>query len=189
MPPELVWVAALVVTVAVFLASGDSNGSWRYGSLAGQDLSGRVHRRDPPMPIALVLDLVAAGLDAGVSPSAAVRAVSDVLAAVDDPSAELLVECATMPSAVGSGRGTNTGLAGPVGALQRALALAQTTGIAPASLVRSAAEQERCRRAAAQAVAARRLGVFAVVPLAVCLLPAFLVLTVIPVVLDLLQGM
>jgi tight adherence protein B len=130
------------------------------------------------MPTALVLDLVAAGLDAGVPPTVAVRVVSDVLTEADDPGAGLLL-----------GRGTETGADDPAGALHRSLHLARTTGIAPASLVRSAAEQERRRRAAAQAIAARRLGVYVVVPLAVCLLPAFLVLTVIPVVLDLLHTM
>jgi hypothetical protein len=141
------------------------------------------------MPLGLVLDLVAAGLDSGVPVSAAVRAVSDVLDSADDPGAGLLTGAAGTSPASGDGADADIGRADPRGALHRALHLAQTTGIAPASLVRSAAEQERRRRMAAQMVAARRLAVYAVIPLALCLLPAFLVLTVIPVVLDLLSGL
>ena len=69
-----------------------------------------------------------------------------------------------------------------------ALELAADTGMAPAALVRSAAEQRRRSDVAQRVAAARRLGVLVVLPMGLCLLPAFVVLTVVPVVLALVGG-
>ena len=52
--------------------------------------------------------------------------------------------------------------------------------------LRAAAEDQRRERASAQAVAVRRLAVLLVLPTGLCLLPAFLLLGVVPLVIDLL---
>ncbi|MBL8929902.1 MAG: hypothetical protein JNL54_07250 [Kineosporiaceae bacterium] len=69
--------------------------------------------------------------------------------------------------------------------LLEALQLADRTGIAPAAIVRAAAAEQRRRQAGARASAAQRLGVLGVLPVGLCLLPAFIVLTVVPLVLGL----
>jgi len=69
-----------------------------------------------------------------------------------------------------------------------AMDLARSTGLGPVSMVRAAADEQRRRHAAAQVLAARRLAVLVVLPAGVCLLPAFMLLTVMPLVLELLAG-
>lgn len=77
----------------------------------------------------------------------------------------------------------------PVG---EALVLARRVGVPPAALLRSTAEDERRRRARRAEERASALPVRLVVPLAVLFLPAFLLTTVLPVVValaaDLLAG-
>lgn len=64
----------------------------------------------------------------------------------------------------------------------RALALADRTGAAPAALLEAAAEQVREQRAHEIELAGARLGVRLVLPLGLCFLPAFVLLTVVPAV-------
>lgn len=202
--PTAPWVAGLAVAVAVLLVRGRPAAERLNRARRARDRSGSPPeghgalspgRRPPsPVPVAVVLDLVAAVLDAGAPPSVAVGVVADCLAATGDPAAEALRSCAGRggPGRTGSpghpGRPREWGRTGPWTSLQEALQLATSTGLAPAGLVRAAAQQERRRRVAAQAVAARRLAVHVVVPLAACLLPAFILLTIVPVVLDLIPG-
>ena len=198
------WAAGLAVAVAVLLVRGRPAAERLDRSRRARDRSGSAPeghrapspgRRTPsPVPVAVILDLVAAVLDAGAPPSAAVGVVADCLAPTGDPAAEALRSCVGRgsPARTGSpghpGRPGEWVRTGPWTSLQEALQLATSTGLAPAGLVRAAAQQERRRRAVAQAVAARRLAVHVVVPLAACLLPAFILLTIVPVVLDLIPG-
>ncbi len=115
-------------------------------------------------PMAVVADLVAALLAAGLPTATAVRIVK--------------------ASAAQAGLAEPTGLE-PV---LEALRLADETGVAPAALVRAAAVEQRRTMAAAKSVAAQRLSVMVVLPMGLCLLPAFLLLTVAPLVLALLHG-
>ena len=66
-----------------------------------------------------------------------------------------------------------------------ALRLAREAGVAPSSLLLSGAADLRDSRLAAIDVAAARLGVRLVVPLGVAFLPAFVLTTIVPVVLAL----
>ena len=66
-----------------------------------------------------------------------------------------------------------------------ALRLAVRSGIAPSSLLLDGAEDLRSGRLAAVDVTAARVGVRLVLPLGVALLPAFILTTVVPVVLAL----
>ena len=112
--------------------------------------------------MAVAADLVAALLSAGLPPAGA-------LAAVERSAADL-------------------GLAAPAGLepVLEAVALAEATGLGPAGLVRSAAVEQRRRESAAADVAARRLAVLVVLPMGLLLLPAFVLLTVAPLVIVLL---
>lgn len=121
-----------------------------------------------PAPVPVVTDLVAAALLTGLPPAAAVEAVASALENVGDPAAESL-------------RRNDSGFT----PLTEALALAQASGLGPVPLVQAAAARSRRRRAAAQQVAARRVGTLVVLPTGVCLLPAFVLLTVAPLVVDL----
>jgi hypothetical protein len=168
----------------------------------------------PAMPAPILLDLVASVLVGGAAPATAVTAVAECLLAVGDPAAAelfaLAVRLATGPASAargdpgaGSFRAVPADPAqaagpvagrpgpGPVSAsavLASALELAAATGLGPVPLVRAAAAEERRRRSAAQVQAARRLGVMILLPTGLCLLPAFVLLTVVPLVLDLVIG-
>jgi tight adherence protein B len=72
--------------------------------------------------------------------------------------------------------------------LEDAVRLAVTAGLPPAALVRRAAAEERRRAAAVRQRAIRRLEVLLVLPVGLCLLPAFVLLGIVPVVVDLLLG-
>jgi hypothetical protein len=66
-----------------------------------------------------------------------------------------------------------------------ALRLAREAGVAPSSLLLTGADDLRSNRLAALDVAAARLGVRLVIPLGVAFLPAFVLTTIVPVVLAL----
>lgn len=114
------------------------------------------------VPAAVLADLLVAVLEAGLPADQAVDVLRHHLAA--------------------------NGLSEPpgMGPVRQALELATRTGVAPGSLVRAAAAEHRRRDAAAGTLAARRLGVLIVLPVGLCLLPAFVTLTVVPLVLALL---
>jgi tight adherence protein B len=181
--PDLTLVTVAAVSMAVFLGQRRPRSLRRLETFDEFVTTKRRRRRQQkqaPIPVAVALDLVAAALDTGVPPATAVRVVAQVLAEASDPTAEVLAEAVP-----GAARSSFEGQESSADSLRRAFQLAEVAGIAPASLVRSSAEQERRRRLGAQTIAARKLSVYSVVPLAVCLLPAFLLLSVIPVVLDL----
>jgi tight adherence protein B len=143
----------------------------------------------------VVIDLVAAVVEAGVPPVGAIRLVSGCLCEAGDPSGEDLASGGAGSSSGGGEPapvGEESAPSGPGAADWRplfdALDLAASCGLGPVGLIRSAATEQRRRRAEALAVAARRLAVLAVVPTTLCLLPAFVLLTVVPLVLDLLPG-
>ena len=72
--------------------------------------------------------------------------------------------------------------------LRDAVRLAASAGLPPAALVRRAAAEERRRAAAVRQRAIRRLEVLLVLPVGLCLLPAFVLLGIVPVIVDLLTG-
>jgi hypothetical protein len=116
------------------------------------------------VPSAVIADLVVALLEAGLPVNLALQTLRHHLHE--------------------AGLGEPEGLAPIV----EALGLAADTGLAPGALVRATAAEQRRREVAAHSVAANRLGVLVVVPMGLCLLPAFVVLTVVPLVLGLLGG-
>jgi hypothetical protein len=188
------------------------------GGLPAAGLAGRGHgsrgawgRRRPTsrststapasLPAPLLLDLLAALLDSGAAPTAALRMTGGVLSAHGDPRAAQLLELAVRleqgilhaevhaPPAAGADRaGAGAPIDAALAALADALRMAVAAGLPPAALVRRAATQERRRLDAAGRRAVRRLEVLLVLPMGLCLLPAFVLLGIAPVVIDLLTS-
>jgi tight adherence protein B len=124
------------------------------------------------VPEPLVLELVAAVLDAGAPVEQAIEAVAGALDGAGDRATDL-----------------RAGDLGCAAMLRELTALSGSTGLPLAGLVRAAAADRRRALGAAQAKAAHRLAVLLVLPTGLCLLPAFILLGVVPLVLDLLVGL
>lgn len=166
-----------------------------------------------PIPSPLLLELLAALLESGAPPPTALRHLAAALTRTGDARGERLealamelergiiggtaVSAADEPADRGRVRGLlrrrkrasaddANDAALPV--LRGAVRMAALAGLPPAALVRRAATEERRRLGAARRRAIRRLEVFLVLPVGLCLLPAFILLGVIPVVIDLFGG-
>lgn len=146
----------------------------------------RGHRvRTPPLrstDLALLLDLVATGLRAGSPPPVALDAACAALPAAH---ADQLRQVTATLALGASWEGAWTGLPPSLRVVERALRLAWGSGAAAASLLESAADDERRTERRQGAAAAERLGVRLVLPLALCALPAFVLLGLAPVLLSL----
>lgn len=164
------------------------------------------------VPAPVLLDLIAEVLASGAPVPRAVAAVGEALDAVGDPGAAALLDLAAtlragtidpgpalpedgrrpgsayLRGAPDDRRGRRGAAFGLVGRLTEALDLALVTGSSPVSLIRAAAQEERRAGAARAAQAARRLGVMVLLPTGLCLLPAFVLLTVVPLALGLALG-
>ncbi|GAB6900360.1 hypothetical protein JCM9957A_34500 [Kineosporia succinea] len=134
-----------------------------------------------------MLDLIAALMESGAPPTSALHGAGEVLAELGDPRGEKLLRLGDL---------INDPLPGPDGAaadsttaaLAEALTLAARSGLPPSALIRRAAVEERRRLAATRAVAVHRLEVLIVIPGAVCLLPAFVLLGIMPLVIRMVAG-
>jgi pilus assembly protein TadC len=137
------------------------------------------------LPGPVLLDLVAAVLQAGAPVTTALRVVSQAAGAQGDRAAcqQLLRVAERHDLALDGVEGC---VASWLAALDEALLLARQSGVAVAPLLAAAAAQERREQAAQARVAAARLGVRVVLPTGLCLLPAFVLLTIVPLVLALL---
>lgn len=127
-------------------------------------------------------DLLASCLAAGATPADAVEAVARAVPAPLGPElgrAAAALRLGLDPVRVWESVSASLPDARPV---SRAFARAAVTGAALADVIAATAEDERDRMRAEAEVAARRAGVRAVGPLAVCFLPAFLLLGVVPLV-------
>jgi Flp pilus assembly protein TadB len=137
-------------------------------------------RRDLP---GMVL-LLAASLRAGADPGGAIRAVAHAL---PGPGTDLLrragreLELGRHPSAVWRGLASHPELA----PLAQTLGRASESGISVADTVTALAAELAERSRAEAEDQARRVGVRAAVPLGICLLPAFLLLGIVPTVVSL----
>jgi pilus assembly protein TadC len=131
-----------------------------------------------------VLDLVAAVLAAGAPVTTALDLVAEALREYAPAQAEHLADLARR-QALALPRPSSAGPAW-LGVLERTLLLAGDAGVPPGAVLVSAAADERRRRAERRRLAAARLGVQVVLPTGLCLLPAFALLTVVPMVVALL---
>jgi hypothetical protein len=179
-PPLVPGVVSGVLTALSVLLAGRAGGAARLGRRLRP-----ARPRGPAVPGALVLDLVAAVLAAGAPVPTTLRLVASTLEEHGVDGTEHVADLA---------RRHDLALAEPpppagpawVRVLDRTLLLARDAGVPPRVALTSAAAAERRRRVDRRRLAAARLGVRVVLPTGVCLLPAFVLLTVVPMVVALL---
>lgn len=166
--------------VGILLAAVAGGVAWR---LAGRLESPAARRRRERLraDLPLVVDLMSACLAVGLSPSVALRRVA---AAVEGPAtAELDGVVARLDFGVDPADAWRD-LAGhpQLGALGRCLARSVESGASVADAMSGLADDLRRDARAQVEERARSVGVRAAVPLGVCLLPAFLLVGVVPLV-------
>lgn len=135
----------------------------------------------PGVDTALMLELLAAQLRAGLSPLSALTALAEAL-----NSGQLRAICCRLQMGAtweAAWAGTATGSWGP---LRDALAPAYTAGSPSAPLLRALADAQRLSERRAAERAAGKLSVALVVPLGLCSLPAFICLGIVPILISLL---
>lgn len=160
------WTAVLVHRAEVESAAG-----------SGGDQTSNV----PPVDTALVLELLAAQLRAGLAPLAALGTLAEAL-----NSRPLRTVCQRLQMGSGWGSAWSGSAAGTFGELRDALAPAYTGGAPSTALLLSLADAHRLSERRAAERAAGRLSVALVVPLGLCSLPAFICLGIVPILISLL---
>ena len=135
----------------------------------------------PTVDTALVLELLAAQLRAGLAPLAALGTLSEAL-----NSRALHTVCQRLQMGSGWGSAWSGSAAGTFGELRDALPPAYTGGAPSTALLLSLADAHRLSERRAAERAAGRLSVALVVPLGLCSLPAFICLGIVPIIISLL---
>ena len=134
-----------------------------------------------PVDTALVLELLAAQLRAGLAPLAALGTLAEAL-----NSRPLHTVCQRLQMGSGWGSAWSGSAAGTFGELRDALAPAYTGGAPSTALLLSLADAHRLSERRAAERAAGKLSVALVVPLGLCSLPAFICLGIVPILISLL---
>lgn len=135
----------------------------------------------PTVDTALVLELLAAQLRAGLAPLAALGALAEAL-----NSRPLYTVCQRLQMGSSWGSAWSGSAAGTFGELRDALAPAYTGGAPSTALLLSLADAHRLSERRAAERAAGKLSVALVVPLGLCSLPAFICLGIVPIIISLL---
>lgn len=135
----------------------------------------------PPVDTALVLELLAAQLRAGLAPLAALGTLAEAL-----NSRALHTVCQRLQMGSSWGNAWSGSAAGTFGELRDALAPAYTGGAPSTALLLSLADAHRLSERRAAERAAGKLSVALVVPLGLCSLPAFICLGIVPILISLL---
>ena len=135
----------------------------------------------PTVDTALVLELLAAQLRAGLAPLAALGTLSEAL-----NSRALHTVCQRLQMGSNWGSAWSGSAAGTFGELRDALAPAYTGGAPSTALLLSLADAHRLSERRASERAAGKLSVALVVPLGLCSLPAFICLGIVPILISLL---
>lgn len=137
-----------------------------------------------PVDTALVLELLAAQLRAGLAPLAALGTLAEAL-----NSRPLHTVCQRLQMGSGWGSAWSGSSAGTFGELRDALAPAYTGGAPSTALLLSLADAHRLSERRAAERAAGKLSVALVVPLGLCSLPAFICLGIVPILISLLPAL
>lgn len=149
-----------------------------------------IHRADPPstgrVDPSVVLELIAGALESGLPLGRSVRSVAEALA--PGPDTEALTRAATALEAGLAPELATAGLPAEFAALRESAILAESAGADLSRVLRSAGRDARRGRARDSEVRAAQLAVRLVLPTGVALLPAFVVLGIIPTVISLLGG-
>ena len=135
----------------------------------------------PTVDTALVLELLAAQLRAGLAPLAALGTLAEAL-----NSRPLHTVCQRLQMGSNWGSAWSGSAAGTFGELRDALAPAYTGGAPSTALLLSLADAHRLSERRAAERAAGKLSVALVVPLGLCSLPAFICLGIVPIIISLL---
>ena len=135
----------------------------------------------PTVDTALVLELLAAQLRAGLAPLAALGTLAEAL-----NSRPLRAVCQRLQMGSGWGSAWSGSAAETFGELRDALAPAYTGGAPSTALLLSLADAHRLSERRAAERAAGKLSVALVVPLGLCSLPAFICLGIVPILISLL---
>ena len=135
----------------------------------------------PPVDTALVLELLAAQLRAGLAPLAALGTLAEAL-----NSRPLHTVCQRLQMGSNWGSAWSGSAAGTFGELRDALAPAYTGGAPSTALLLSLADAHRLSERRVAERAAGKLSVALVVPLGLCSLPAFICLGIVPILISLL---
>ena len=135
----------------------------------------------PTVDTALVLELLAAQLRAGLAPLAALGTLAEAL-----NSRPLHTVCQRLQMGSSWGSAWPGSAAGTFGELRDALAPAYTGGAPSTALLLSLADAHRLSERRAAERAAGKLSVALVVPLGLCSLPAFICLGIVPILISLL---
>lgn len=135
----------------------------------------------PTVDTALVLELLAAQLRAGLAPLAALGTLAEAL-----NSRPLHTVCQRLQMGSSWGSAWSGSAAGAFGELRDALAPAYTGGAPSTALLLSLADAHRLSERRAAERAAGKLSVALVVPLGLCSLPAFICLGIVPIIISLL---
>ncbi len=131
----------------------------------------------PTVDTALVLELLAAQLRAGLAPLAALGTLAEAL-----NSRPLYTVCQRLQMGSSWGSAWSGSAAGTFGELRDALAPAYTGGAPSTALLLSLADAHRLSERRAAERAAGKLSVALVVPLGLCSLPAFICLGIVPII-------
>ena len=182
-----------ILAAAGVVLAGTLVVGWPWGTLAGGVAAPFVRERVArgrrpsslvPAEVPLTLDLVAAALDAGRPPGAAVAAAARaVRGGVGTDLADLASRLTTVadPLRVWHDAARHPNLA----PLARAVIRAERSGAAPAHVVAHAADDLRRRRQAELTRRTRAGGVATALPLGLCFLPAFFLVGIVPTLLGL----
>ncbi len=135
----------------------------------------------PTVDTALVLELLAAQLRAGLAPLAALGTLAEAL-----NSRPLYTVCQRLQMGSSWGSAWSGSAAGTFGELRDALAPVYTGGAPSTALLLSLADAHRLSERRAAERAAGKLSVALVVPLGLCSLPAFICLGIVPIIISLL---
>jgi pilus assembly protein TadC len=151
----------------------------------------RTARRNPPVAIdvGLCIDLLGAAMACGAAPSAALSAVARGVAG---PGSEALAEAATALALGADPAQAWSGVGAAVPQLARAARACARAASSGAGVSQELFRQAAVARADEQVVRRRRLqraGVWLVLPLGLCFLPAFVLVGVVPVVLSAVPGL
>ena len=173
-----------VAAAAVVLLSGLALLPWACGPRKVATARERHGRSDSParqVDAAVLLDITRAAIVAGASVPGALAALADALPSNQGgPLARVVTALRLGAPWSEAWQGTPARYRD----LQRALEPAWTDGVSPVPLLQQAADTVRARRTARAREAAARLGVRLVLPLGLCLLPAFVLLGLVPVLLS-----
>jgi len=157
------------------------------GRLAALGQKPRVNRAiSPSVPIIVVLELLAAALHTGVSIPRALKTVGAAIGGVDGP---VLLQVGRQLELGASWNQAWRKARVELQTIGTALRPAWEAGASPTASLRAAGETSQRHQLEQSKLAAARLGVQLVLPLGLCLLPAFVLIGLVPVLLSLGAGL